>query len=173
MAILPIRTFPDPILKRTCQEVGAIGNREIQDLIDDMIETMFAAPGAGLAAPQVGEPLRIIVVNLADEHNPKRALAMINPEITESDGDIEICEEGCLSVPDYLADIKRCTHVRVKYWDRSGKLHEIDGHNYLARVFQHEIDHLNGILFFEYLGRVKRDLVRRRLIKGAKRKVQD
>ena len=170
MAILPIVTFPDPILRRTCREVGAIGAVEKQ-LIENMRETMFAAPGVGLAANQVGVSLRIIVVNMADEKHPQRSIVLINPQIVELGGEIIASEEGCLSVLDYMAEVKRHSRVRVQYLNQEGQPREIEGHNLLARAFQHEIDHLDGILFFDHLGRIRRDLVKRRLIKGAKKRV--
>ena len=169
MAILAIRTFPDPILRRSCREVQAIGAQERQ-LIRDMRETMFAAPGAGLAANQVGVSLRLVVVNMADEQHPKRALVLLNPQIVEIGGQLVSEEEGCLSVPDYQAEIKRNSYVRVQYLNEKGQPREIEGHNFLARVFQHEIDHLNGVLFIDYLGKIRRDLVKRRLIKHARKK---
>ncbi len=169
MAILPIKTFPDPILRRTCREVQEIGAAEKQ-LIENMRETMFAAPGAGLAANQVGVALRIIVVSMADEKHSQRSIVLINPQLVELGGEIIVAEEGCLSVLDYMADIKRHSWARVQYLNQEGQPREIEGHNLLARAFQHEIDHLNGVLFFDHLGRIRRDLVKRRLLKGAKKR---
>ncbi|MBI5788362.1 MAG: peptide deformylase [Candidatus Schekmanbacteria bacterium] len=167
MAILNILTYPNPILRRTCEKVDKIGQIE-RELIANLIETMFAAPGAGLAASQVGVPVRIMVVNLSDEQHPGQALALINPQILEQDGEMLVAEEGCLSIPDYLSDVKRYSYIRLRYSDAEGNLLEIEGRDYLARVFQHEIDHLNGTLFIDHLGRIKRDLVKRRLMKKAK-----
>ncbi len=168
MAVLPIKIFPDPILRRTAEELGYIGDREKQ-LIANMKETMFAAPGAGLAAPQVGEPIRLIVVNLSDEKHPGKSMTLINPAIVFREGE-DIAEEGCLSILNYQTDIKRSSHVIVQYSDPKGRQKEIDAYDFLARVLQHEIDHLNGILFFDHLGRIKRDIVKRKLIKGSKKK---
>lgn len=167
MSILNIIKYPDPILKKKSEPVREI-TQEIQRLIDEMAETMYAAPGVGLAAPQVGRCLRVIVIDVNSKEEQKRDLiSLINPEIIERSGDIA-WEEGCLSIPDYSADVKRAERVVVSGLDRDGKKRVIVGEELLSIVLQHEIDHLDGMLFIDRLGPIKRDLVKRRLRKQAK-----
>jgi len=127
---------------------------------------MYAAQGVGLAAPQVGISLRIIVVNLSGEDEPRRSMAFINPEIVETAGKI-VAEEGCLSIPEVTAQVKRAQEIRVKYVDEQGQPAEFQAQDLLARILQHEIDHLDGILFIDRLSRIKRDLIKNRLKKKA------
>lgn len=167
MSILNILKYPDPVLKRKAEPVAEITD-EIRRLIDDMAETMYEAPGVGLAAPQVGMSVRVIVIDANSKEEEKRELiSMINPEIIEQFGET-VWEEGCLSVPDYTADVKRAERVVVKGLDRNGKEQVIAGEGLLSIVFQHEIDHLNGVLFIDRLGLIKRDLIRRKLKKLAR-----
>ncbi|MDO8445379.1 MAG: peptide deformylase [Deltaproteobacteria bacterium] len=167
MSILNIIKYPDPILKKKSEPVREI-TQEIQRLIDEMAETMYAAPGVGLAAPQVGRSVRVIVIDVNSKEEQKRDLiSLINPEIIERSGDIA-WEEGCLSIPDYSADVKRAERVVVCGLDRDGKKRVIVGEELLSIVLQHEIDHLDGMLFIDRLGPIKRDLVRRRLRKQAR-----
>jgi len=167
MSILNIIKYPDPILKKKSEPVREI-TQEIQRLIDEMAETMYAAPGIGLAAPQVGRCIRVIVIDVNSKEEQKRDLiSLINPEIIERSGDIA-WEEGCLSIPDYSADVKRAERVVVSGLDRDGKKRVIVGEELLSIVLQHEIDHLDGMLFIDRLGPIKRDLVKRRLRKQAK-----
>ncbi len=167
MSILNIIKYPDPILKKKSEPVREI-TQEIQRLIDEMAETMYAAPGVGLAAPQVGRSIRVIVIDVNSKEEQKRDLiSIINPEIIERSGDIA-WEEGCLSIPDYSADVKRAERVVVRGLDRDGKEKVIVGEELLSIVLQHEIDHLDGMLFIDRLGPIKRDLVKRRLRKQAR-----
>ncbi len=167
MAILNILKYPEPILKRKAEPVTQITD-EIRRLIDDMAETMYEAPGVGLAAPQIGRSVRVIVLDVNSKEEEKRELiCLINPEIIEQTGEV-VWEEGCLSVPDYTADVRRAERVVVKGLDRNGKEEVIVGEGFLSIVFQHEIDHLNGVLFIDRLGLIKRDLIRRKLKKLAR-----
>lgn len=167
MAVLNIRKYPDPFLKRKSEPVKEI-TEELHRLIDDMAETMYAAPGVGLAAPQIGISIRVIVIDINTKNEGKRELiTLVNPQIVEQSGDT-LWEEGCLSVIDYSAEVKRAEKVIVKGLDRYGKETEIKGEGLLSIVLQHEIDHLNGILFIDRLGLIKRDLIQRRLKKQAK-----
>lgn len=167
MAILNIRKYPDPILKKKAEPVKEITG-DIRNLIDDMVETMYAAPGVGLAAPQIGRSIQVIVIDANAKDNDKRELiTLINPQIIEQSGET-MWEEGCLSVTDYSADVKRAESVVVKGLDREGRERVVSGEGLLSIVLQHEIDHLNGILFIDRLGPIKRDLIQRRLRKQAK-----
>ncbi|MFA4903409.1 MAG: peptide deformylase [Desulfobaccales bacterium] len=164
MAVLPICKLPDPVLRREAEEVANI-NGKLQRLIDDMTETMYAAPGLGLAANQVGELKRLIVFDVAHkEGRARKPWVVLNPCIVASEGEI-IHEEGCLSVADFSAEVQRHAQVLVKGLDREGKPIEITGEGLLAVVLQHEIDHLNGILFIDHISRLKRGLFLRRLKK--------
>lgn len=166
MAVLPICKLPDPVLRREAKEVADI-NGKLQRLIDDMTETMYAAPGLGLAANQVGELQRLIVFDVAHkEARSRKPQVVLNPCIVAAEGEMTY-EEGCLSVPDLSAEVQRHAQVLVKGLDREGKPIEITGEGLLAVVLQHEIDHLNGILFIDHISRLKRGLYLRRLKKQA------
>ena len=145
MAVLPLRFAPDPVLRRKAKRVSNIGG-SVQKLIDDMLETMPAACGVGLAAPQVGISLRIAVIGLPDEE----PIVLVNPEIVKRSGE-RVLEEGCLSIPGYRGEIKRSVSVIVKARDRSGKETRIKGTELLAQVLEHELDHLNGVLYIDHL----------------------
>ena len=160
MPVLKVRQYPDPVLKRRAEPVERI-TPAVEQLCRDMAETMYAAPGVGLAANQVGVPLRIFTADCHGEGEPRQLITMINPEIVEVRGELRE-EEGCLSVPEYNAPVVRYAEVTVKGLDLEGKPRLISGRDLLARCFQHEIDHLNGLLFVDRLGPVKRDLFRRR-----------
>lgn len=164
MAVLPIRTLPHPVLRQEARDINEI-NGELQRLIDDMAETMYAAPGLGLAANQVGELRRLIVFDVSHkEGGPRKLQVVLNPCIVAAEGEI-IREEGCLSVTDFSAEVRRHAQVQIKGLDREGKTIEITGEGLLAVVLQHEIDHLNGILFIDHISRLKRGLFLRRLKK--------
>lgn len=165
MSILKIREYPDPILWEKSMPVEKWGN-ELQKLIEDMIDTLDAVPGVGLAAVQVGIPIRLFVFDagLGMEKSQKSYSVLINPEIVSQDGEIKE-EEGCLSIPDYRETVVRAAVVKVKGFDREGKSVEITGEGLLARLFQHEIDHLNGVLFIDRLSSLKRGLFLRRIKK--------
>lgn len=167
MALLKIIRYPDPVLKKKAEPVREI-TWEIKRLVDDMAETMYAAPGVGLAAPQIGRSIRVIVIDVNPKEEEKRDLiTLINPEIIEHSGDIA-WEEGCLSIPDYSSDVKRAERVVVKGLDINGNERVVVGEGLLSVVLQHEIDHLDGILFIDRLGPIKRDLIKRRLRKQAR-----
>jgi peptide deformylase len=161
MAKLPILTFPNPRLRSRAKPVGAI-DAKVRQLVDDMFETMYAAPGIGLAAIQVDVPLRIVVIDISEQHDSP--LCLINPEILEQTGD-EQMEEGCLSVPGFYETVSRAERVRVRALDRDGQAFELDAGGLLAVCIQHEIDHLDGKLFVDYLSSLKRQRIRRRLEK--------
>jgi peptide deformylase len=163
MAILPIRKFPDSVLQRPALPVHKITD-ETRRLIADMVETMYAAPGVGLAAPQVGQSQRIIVLD-PDHEKPRRNLIkLINPEIRGREGEV-VWEEGCLSVVDFTAEVKRAAWVRVEGLNEQNEETSIEGEGLLAVALQHEIDHLDGILFIDRISRLKRDLYKRRVRK--------
>lgn len=163
MSILPIVSYGAEVLRRPAQPVSEI-DEEILKLIEDMVETMLAAPGVGLAAPQVGVSKRIIVVRSLEDPEGKDYFVLINPEIVSAQGK-EVGEEGCLSVPEFRDEIGRAEKVRVKGLDREGKPVEVEGIGLMARILQHEIDHLNGLLYFDRLSPVKRDMMKRKLKK--------
>ncbi|MBL8671905.1 MAG: peptide deformylase [Alphaproteobacteria bacterium] len=168
MAILPIITAPDPRLKRTCRPVAAVDD-EIRRMMDDMLETMYAAPGIGLAAPQVGVDLRVIVVDVAKEGSPPSPHCLANPEILWSSEDHALYNEGCLSLPEQFAEVERPAKVRVGYLDRDGKPRELEADGLLAVCIQHEMDHLEGVLFVDHVSRLKREMILKRLAKAKKR----
>jgi peptide deformylase len=161
--IRPILKYGDGILLEPARRVDAI-LPEIERLIDDMVETMYAAPGVGLAAPQVGVSLRIFVVDISLGRDPGGLIVMVNPEFVSRDG-MQIEEEGCLSLPGFNATVVRPTRVVVKGLNRAGQEHEREGIDLLARAFQHEMDHLDGKLFIDHLRGLKRDLIVRRIRK--------
>jgi len=166
MALLTIRKFPDETLKKPAEPVGNI-NGSLNSLIESMVQTMYAAPGVGLAAPQVGESSRIVVLDTDHEEPGKHLLKLINPRIVESEGKI-LWEEGCLSVIDYSAEVERASHVLVKAWTPEQKEIEIEADDLLAVALQHEIDHLDGKLFIDRISRIKRELYKRKLKKMQK-----
>lgn len=166
MAVLPIRRLPDPVLREQAQEITEV-NGELQRLIEDMAETMYAAPGLGLAANQVGVLRRLMVLDVSHRDGGPRDLKVIlNPCITAAEGEI-IREEGCLSVADFAAEVRRHARVTVSGLDREGNPLKISGEGLLAVVIQHEVDHLNGVLFIDRISRLKRGLYLRRLKKQA------
>jgi peptide deformylase len=163
MALLRIRKFPDPVLKEDAKPVDNIDG-QLNTFVESMVQTMYAAPGVGLAAPQVGESSRIIVLDVDPEHPGKQLLKLVNPEIVKSEGSI-VWEEACLSVIDYTADVKRAARVQVRAYTMDQKEITIDAEDLLAVAFQHEIDHLDGRLFIDRISRIKRELYRRKLQK--------
>lgn len=164
MAIRRIVTYGTPILRQRTQEVANL-NGDLQQLIDDMAATMYAAPGVGLAANQVGSPHRLFVANPSEDRDPAKLLVVINPEVVESDGEF-VSEEGCLSVPDFREEVRRARRVLLRGLDREGRPIEVEGHDILARIFQHEMDHLNGLFFVDRLSPAKRDILVRKLKKA-------
>ncbi len=172
MAIRPIIEAPDPLLRQVSTPVEAV-TPEIQTLIDDMFETMYAAPGIGLAAIQVGVPKRILVIDLQDPAEEggepvRNPMVFINPEILRTSETERPYNEGCLSVPDQYAEVDRPDSVRARWLDRDGKVHEEEIEGMLATCLQHEMDHLEGVLFIDYLSRLKRDMILRKLAKQRK-----
>jgi len=170
MTIRSILLHPDPRLKKRCDPVETV-DEGIRVLIADMFDTMYDAPGIGLAAPQVGVLSRVLVMDCAkpDEEDPA-PIAMVNPEIIAASEDLNIHEEGCLSIPDEFNDVERPASVRVAYTDAEGARQEIDCDGLLATCVQHEIDHLNGKLFIDYLGPMKRQMITGRMKKRKKEK---
>ncbi len=151
MSIREIVTLPAPVLRRKARKVTDFGS-DLQDLIDDMVETMREAPGVGLAAPQVEVPLQVIVVEFGDEEDeevPAKLYTVINPEIVRTSEENEIGTEGCLSIPGFVGDVERPLNVIIKGQNRRGKPVRIKAKGWLARIFQHEIDHINGVLFID------------------------
>ena len=168
MAKLDIVLHPDPTLRKICEPVSDI-TPQLKQLMDDMLETMYAAPGIGLAAPQVGVSKRIIVMDLeAKDDKPGRPIKMINPEIISSSVELTVLEEGCLSLPEMNCDVVRPEKIRARYLDENGIVQEIEADGLLAKCIQHEIDHLNGRLIFDYLSSLKRNIVLRRYMKMLK-----
>jgi len=171
MAILKIRQFPDPVLKAKARPVGEI-TPEILKLIDDMIDTMYAAPGVGLAAPQVGLSLRLAVVDVSPEEDRRPPMVLINPEFISKEGEVED-EEGCLSVKGHATNVTRYERVRVRAFDRDGRSYEIEGEGFLARALQHELDHLDGMLYIDRISPLKRGLIKQKLKKALKEKEEN
>jgi peptide deformylase len=167
MAKLEIITLPHPLLRQVSEPVMQVDD-DLRKLMDDMLETMYAAPGVGLAAVQVGVPRRLLVLDVANEDDRKNPICMVNPEIVALGSETRIYEEGCLSIPEVRLEIERPTTAIVRYIDRDGKLNELTAEGLLATVVQHEIDHLNGKLIIDYLTRLKRDIIVRRFKKQAK-----
>jgi peptide deformylase len=188
MAIRPILVAPDPVLKQVSQPVAEVTD-ELRRLMDDMLETMYAAPGIGLAAIQIGVAKRVIVIDLgkpkegasdegdgedgeASSKKEKRdpdPMYFVNPEIVWASDDLVLCEEGCLSVPDLYDEVERPARVKVRYLDYQGRPQEIDCEGMLAVCIQHEMDHLEGVLFIDHLSRLKREMMLKKLQKSRKR----
>lgn len=172
MAIRTILYHPDPRLKKRCDEVETV-DAGVRALMDDMFDTMYDAPGIGLAAPQIGVMRRIIVMDCAKtDEEPARPIAMINPEVIEESEELNIHEEGCLSIPEEYADVERPARVTVAYLDIEGAAREIECDGLLATCVQHEIDHLNGKLFIDYLGPMKRQMITGRMKKRKKERAK-
>ena len=172
MALREIRTYPDPVLRKKTTRVERIDS-SLDLLIKDMVETMHAAPGVGLAANQVGVPLQLAVIDLStreDEGQRHPLLVIINPEILAMEGSV-IEEEGCLSIPDYSEKVKRAAWIKVRAQDRTGKQFELETEGLMAKALQHEIDHLNGLLFVDKLSPLKKSLFKRRFKKALAEKM--
>jgi peptide deformylase len=164
MAIRPILKYPDPRLREVAKPVEEVTD-EIRTLVDDMAETMYAEPGVGLAATQVGVGLRVFVIDLAGDDEPSNLRVFINPEFIEKDG-IQTWEEGCLSFPGISEQIQRAEHVKVRALDREGKPFELEADGLMAVALQHENDHLDGVLMIDKLNALKKRLVGRRMAKA-------
>jgi peptide deformylase len=163
MALLPIVKAPDPILKKTCYPVDAVDD-DIRRLMDDMLETMYAAPGIGLAAPQVAVHKRVIVIDVAPpgERDP---MFLANPEIVTASDETNVHEEGCLSFPDQYAEVVRPESIHVRFIDYQNEIREIDADGLLATCIQHEMDHLDGVLFVDHISMLKRNMILRKMTK--------
>ena len=168
MPIRDIITIPDPKLRLISKPIERFDGG-LRRLIDDLLATMYEAPGLGLAAVQIGEPIRLLVVDVAPKDAPKAPICFVNPEILWSSDERKSYEEGCLSIPKYYEEIERPASVRVRYLDRDGKVQEQLAEGLLATVLQHEMDHLNGVLFIDYLSKLKRDRVVKKFAKIARR----
>jgi len=168
MAPREIIAIPDKRLRLRSEPVAKIDD-SIRKLVEEMFEAMYAAPGIGLAAIQLGEPKRVITMDLAKKDDPKEPQVIINPEILWTSEETNVHEEGCLSIPEYYEEVERPAEVKVKYTDLEGKPHEVDATGLLATCLQHEIDHLNGVLFIDHISKLKRDRVIKKYSKQAKR----
>jgi peptide deformylase len=168
MALRDILIIPDKRLRQVSEPVKKI-DAGIRKLAEDMLETMYDAPGIGLAAIQVGAPKRVVTMDLAKKDEPKNPQVFINPEILWSSEEMATYEEGCLSIPEYYGDVERPAQVTVKYLDLEGEPRELKASGLLATCLQHEIDHLNGVLFIDHLSKLKRDRVLKKFAKAAKR----
>jgi peptide deformylase len=167
MTIKPLIILPDPLLRQVSKPIERV-DPDFQRLADDMLETMYDAPGIGLAAIQIGVPRRMLVIDVSREGEDKQPLVFVNPEIVVSSDERSVYEEGCLSIPDYYAEVERPATVTVKYLDRDGKEQTVEADGLLATCLQHEIDHLNGVLFIDHISRLKRDMVIKKFTKAAK-----
>ena len=162
-----ILTEPDPILRKKCEPLEKV-DTETKQLMDDMLETMYAAPGIGLAAIQVGILKRLVVIDISKGEEEKKPVFLINPQIIHRSKKTSIYEEGCLSLPGQFAEIERPAECTLKYIDYNGKEKELKADGLLATCVQHEVDHLNGILFIDYLSKLKKDMIIKKLVKAKK-----
>jgi peptide deformylase len=168
MALRDIIVLPDPKLRLKSEPVKVV-DAELRALVDDMFETMYAAPGIGLAAIQVGVPRRVVTMDLARQDEPKAPHVFLNPEVVWVSEEKATYEEGCLSIPEYYEEVERPKAVKVRYMDLDGRTHEIEAEGLLATCLQHEIDHTNGVLFIDRISKLKRDMVVKKFRKAAKR----
>ncbi|WP_085907429.1 peptide deformylase [Kiloniella majae] len=164
MAILDIVIAPDPVLKVVCEPVKEV-NDEIRELLTNMLETMYKAPGIGLAACQVGVTKRVIVVDVSDDKEENQPYCMVNPEITWESDEYSVYQEGCLSLPEQYADVERPAAIKMTYLDETGKKVELEADGLLATCIQHEIDHLDGVLFVDHISKLKRGMIMKKLKK--------
>jgi len=167
MTIYPIIVAPDPRLKVKCKPVEMVDG-DIRTLMDDMVQTMYAANGIGLAAPQIGITKRIIVIDIAREEDEPQPLRMANPEIIWVSDDDELHEEGCLSLPEHYSEVVRPRAVRIRYLDHQNEIREMDAEGLLGVCVQHEMDHLDGVLFVDHISALKRNMILRKLTKQKK-----
>ena len=158
---------PDPILRKESAPIEKVDN-DLRKLLDDMLETMYAAPGIGLAAVQIGILKRLIVIDISKDKEKKNPLFLINPEIVSKSKNTSMYEEGCLSLPGHFAEIERPSECRINFLDYNGKKKEITAKGLLSTCIQHEVDHLNGILFIDYLSKLKKDMIIKKLVKHKK-----
>lgn len=172
MAKRPIIWAPDPVLKTKCTPVQAVDD-DIRSLMDDMLDTMYAAPGIGLAAPQVGVTKRVIVVDVSEKDEPNAPICLANPEVVWTSDETAPHEEGCLSLPDLYADVERPVAVKVRYLDRDGAPQELEADGLLAICLQHEIDHIDGVLFVDHLSALKRNMFLKKMVKAKKTRARE
>jgi peptide deformylase len=165
MTILPVIIAPDPRLKVTCPPIERVDD-EVRRLMDDMLETMYRVPGIGLAAPQVGVHRRVIVVDATQKDEDPAPMKLANPELVWASDKLGTYEEGCLSLPEYYAEVTRPDRVRVRFLDYEGEIREIEAEGVLATCIQHEMDHLDGILFVDHISSIKRGIILRKLAKA-------
>ncbi|ODN72386.1 peptide deformylase [Methylobrevis pamukkalensis] len=167
MTIRPLVILPDPLLRKPCDPVAVVDD-EVRALADDMLDTMYDAPGIGLAACQIGVMRRVVVLDVAREEDEPAPMVLVNPQIVWSSEETSVYQEGCLSIPDFFEDVERPAAVRVTFLDRNGEPREIEADGLLSTCIQHEIDHLNGVLFIDHISKLKRDRVTRKFAKAAK-----
>ena len=172
MALRDIIILPDKRLRHVSEPVKR-STADLRALVEDMFETMYEAPGIGLAAIQVGVPKRVVTMDTAKKDEPKKPQVFINPEIVWSSDEKSTYEEGCLSIPEYYEEVERPAQVKVRFIDLDGKAQEVEANGLLATCLQHEIDHLNGVLFIDHISKLKRDRVIKKFAKAAKRAVDD
>ncbi len=168
MTIRPILTAPDPRLQAVSKDVEAVTDA-VRKLIDDMADSMYAADGIGLAAIQVGEPVRVLVIDLDQKEGKKNPVAYINPKIIWASDETAVFEEGCLSVPEIWDDVERPARIKAEYLDRDGNKQTLEADGLLATCLQHEMDHLNGVLFYDHLSKLKRDMIVKKLTKAQRK----
>ncbi|MBE0694238.1 MAG: peptide deformylase [Aquamicrobium sp.] len=169
MTVKPLIILPDPVLRQVSKPVERV-DAPLRKFAADMLDTMYDAPGIGLAAIQVGEPLRLLVIDLAKEGEPRAPQVFVNPEVVASADERSVYEEGCLSIPDYYAEVERPAAVTVTYTDLDGVQREMKAEGLMATCLQHEIDHLNGVLFIDHISKLKRDMVVKKFKKLARDK---
>jgi peptide deformylase len=172
MAVRDLLILPDKRLRLVSKPVAKI-DASVKKLVEDMFDTMYEAPGIGLAAIQIGEPRRVVTMDLAKKEGEKKPQVFINPELVEESGELSVHEEGCLSIPEYYEEVERPAAVTVKYLDLAGKAHQVKATGLLAVCLQHEIDHLNGVLFIDHLSKLKRDRVVKKFSKAAKQAAKE
>jgi peptide deformylase len=172
MALRKIIIIPDKRLRQISKPVAKV-DASVKKLVEDMFETMYDAPGIGLAAVQIGEPKRIVTMDLAKKEGEKKPLVFINPEIVEESEEKSVHEEGCLSIPEYYEEVERPASVTVKYLDLDGKPQQAKATGLFATCIQHEVDHLNGVLFIDHISKLKRDRVVKKFTKAAKQAAKD
>jgi peptide deformylase len=172
MALLSVLVAPDPRLKVKAKSVAKV-DADIRRLMDDMLETMYVAPGIGLAAPQVGRAQRIIVADVTREGEEKQSFRMANPEILWRSDELATYNEGCLSLPEHYADVTRPAEIRVRYIDHENEIRTLEAKGLLATVIQHEMDHLEGILFVDHISALKRNIILRKLVKSKRVKAAE
>ncbi len=171
MSKRPLVILPAPLLRQTSAPIARVDDG-VRKLANDMLETMYAAPGIGLAAVQVGEMNRLITIDVSHDEEAKEPRVFINPEILWKSDELSVYEEGCLSIPDYYEEVERPARVRVRYTNLAGEPEELEADGLLATCLQHEIDHLDGVLFIDHISKLKRDRVTKRFVKAAREKTR-